>query len=59
MIGSFAEHGIKVVVIKPIRLSLILSIVLLAINAGTPQPVEITKGINLRSLIRLHVQFIL
>ena len=48
MIGNFAEHGMKVVVIRPIRLSLMLSMVLLAIRAGTPQPVAITIGIKLR-----------
>ena len=48
MIGSLAEHGIKVVVIKPIRRSLMLSMVLFAIKAGTPQPVAITIGMKLR-----------
>ena len=46
MIGSFAEHGINVVVISPILFSLILSMVAFAIRAGTPHPVAITRGIK-------------
>ena len=47
IIGSFAEHGINVVVITVILLSCSLSIVLEAIIPGTPQPVPIRIGIKL------------
>ena len=46
MIGSFAEHGMKVVVIIVIRRSRSFSIVLEAIIPGTPQPVPISIGMN-------------
>ena len=44
--GSFAPHGIKVVVIIVIFLSAGFSIVLEAIIPGTPHPVPIRIGIN-------------
>ena len=44
--GSFALHGIKVVVVIVMILSLWLSIVRAAITPGTPQPVPIIIGIN-------------
>ena len=46
MIGSFAPHGINVVVITVILLSLSFSIVRDAIMPGTPQPLPISIGIN-------------
>ena len=46
IIGSFAPHGIKVVVIMVIFLSLSCSIVLEAMTPGTPQPVPISIGIK-------------
>lgn len=44
--GTFAPHGIKVVVIMVIRRSRSFSIVLDAIIPGIPQPVPISIGIN-------------
>ena len=46
MIGSFAEHGMKVVVIIVIRRSRSFSIVLEAMTPGTPQPEPISIGIK-------------
>ena len=46
IIGSFAPHGINVVVIIVILRSLSLSIVLDAIIPGTPHPLPINIGIN-------------
>ena len=46
IIGSFALHGINVVVIIVILRSRSLSIVLEAIIPGTPQPLPINIGIN-------------
>ena len=46
MIGNLAPHGINVVVIIVIFLSLSFSIVLEAITPGTPQPLPISIGIN-------------
>ena len=46
MIGSFAPHGINVVVIIVILRSRSFSIVRDAITPGTPQPVPINIGIN-------------
>ena len=45
--GSFAPHGIDVVVIMVILLSFSFSIVRVAIMPGTAQPDEIKKGIKL------------
>ena len=44
--GTFAPHGINVVVIIVIRLSFWFSIVRLAIMPGTPQPVPTRTGMN-------------
>ena len=46
IIGSFALHGINVVVITVILLSRSFSIVLDAITPGTPQPVPTSIGMN-------------
>ncbi len=46
IIGSLAPHGINVVVIIVILLSLSFSIVLDAITPGTPHPVPISIGMN-------------
>ena len=46
IIGSFAPHGIKVVVMIVILRSLSFSIVLDAMTPGTPQPVPISIGIK-------------
>ena len=46
MIGSFAPHGINVVVMIVIFRSRSFSIVLEAITPGTPHPVPISIGIN-------------
>ena len=47
-IGNLAEQGIKEVAIKVMRLSLMLSMDLDAIIAGTPHPDAITIGIKQR-----------
>ena len=46
MIGIFAPHGMNVVVMIVILRSRSLSMVRLAITAGTPHPVPINIGIN-------------
>ena len=46
IIGSFAPHGINVVVIIVILRSLSFSMVREAIIPGTPQPLPISIGIN-------------
>ena len=45
--GSFAPQGIMVVVIIVIRRSLSLSMVLVPMIPGTPQPEEIRNGMKL------------
>ena len=47
IIGSFAEHGMNVVVMIVIRRSLSCSMVRLAMMAGTPHPVPISIGMKL------------
>ena len=44
--GSFAPHGIQVVVIIVMRRSFSFSIVRLAMIPGIPQPEEIKSGMN-------------
>ena len=46
IIGSFAPHGMKVVVIMVILRSLSFSMVREAMMPGTPQPVPISMGIK-------------
>ena len=46
MIGSFAPQGMKVVVMIVMRRSFSFSIVRVAIIPGTPQPEEISIGMN-------------